>query len=105
MGLRKKPSGHYAESCPARDQNPNPYNYKLLHKEVVNGYHILVVNYPDCTNYEGNKILVFSKVLSNPLGDLDPHFFPSSTLVARFVPSSEGMNMARRFCNLPREVS
>jgi hypothetical protein len=58
--------------------------------EVTNGYTVLKVSYPNCTNYEGKKILVFVgdvtvKIMNSTT--LDPHFETGSDLVARFVPT------------------
>lgn len=51
------------------------------------------INYPDCTNYEGNKIIVF---LGKPpscithAAHIDPHFSPGSGVFARFEPTENG---------------
>lgn len=63
------------------------------------------LNYPDCTNYEGNKILLFKGVTLVELINqkyIDPHFFQSKEVrspVARFVPTDEGWNMALSLIN------
>ena len=60
-----------------------------------------MVRYPDCYNYEGKKILVTRKAV-NSRASLDPHFSGDSSincgLVARFVPTQEGWEMAKAFC-------
>jgi hypothetical protein len=81
--------------------NPDPNNYQLVKAEEKNGYLVVMIKYPDCTNYEGNKILVFKNLTLLQLVNqklIDPHFFPADkkfqSPVARFVPTDEGWNMA-----------
>src|SRR5258707_315246 len=57
--------------------NPNPKNWRLIKSQTIGRYYIIEVNYPDCTNYEGNKILMFKDTTWNNLrnqGAIDPHF-------------------------------
>jgi len=84
--------------------NPNPINFKIIKYLVVNQFIIVDINYPDATNYEGNKILVFSNVSPENLLNMkfiDPHFCEEQTHpspVARFVPTPRGWDMAIQFC-------
>lgn len=63
-------------------------------------YNILAVQYPGCTNYEGKKVLVFEgdmvKFLIKlaKLKCLDPHFCEENNLIARFVPTIKGIELA-----------
>jgi hypothetical protein len=105
MGLNLLGSCHWIDVSGDRNavpslpvSNPKPDNYVINSKQLINGYTILEVNYPDCTNYEGNKILVFKG--EPPTGKLDPHFHPESKLVARFVPEEGGMQMAIKICEV-----
>jgi hypothetical protein len=83
--------------------NPDPENFKIVDAAQIGDFLILKINYPDCTNFEGNKILVFKSV--SPLDLLkqqviDPHFMDSDRIkspIARFTPTPEGWNMAVRF--------
>lgn len=84
--------------------NPDPDNYKVTKAHEEGGYLIVMINYPDCVNFEGNKILVFFEVTLIDLVNqklIDPHFFPSDekykSPVARFVPTDEGWEMAKTF--------
>lgn len=66
-------------------------------------YCILTVNYPDCKNYEGTKILVYKALLEDVLAQksLDPHFSESKEFlspIARFIPTKAGLAMAHQFC-------
>lgn len=84
--------------------NPDPGNYQLLRAEERHGYLLVMIKYPDCTNYEGHKILLFAEMTLLQLVNqklIDPHFFPSGSQVAspvaRFVPTEQGWDMALRF--------
>lgn len=97
-----RPAESYA--APAPDpRNPDPGNYKVILVEEHGNYLIVKLNYPNCTNFEGNKILVFSGVKLIDLMNqrlIDPHFFQDKKFaspVARFIPTPEGLNMARKF--------
>lgn len=81
--------------------NPNPRNFTIKNKVQVNGKWVVKVNYHDCTNYEGDKIMVFE---DEPTGSfIDPHFCDSkehASPIARFEPTDRGWTMALKFCNL-----
>lgn len=85
--------------------NPNPNNYTIENYLEKGNYLIIMVKYHDCTNYEGKKILVYKNVSLLKLlkqRSIDPHFSKSQTYlspIARFVPTTEGWNMAQRFVN------
>jgi hypothetical protein len=79
---------------------PNPHNWKILEIYVYKNSHILVVEYPNCTNFEGKKVLIIKGKFQEKKV-LDPHFsedFPE--LIARFRPTNEGIKMAMDFANL-----
>lgn len=84
--------------------NPDPKHFDIQKFEAIGNYLVVKVNYPDCTNYEGNKIIVFRDVTPRQLfssSTLDPHFFNGTGVqspIARFVPTDEGWNMAVHFC-------
>jgi len=83
--------------------NPDPLNYRVEQAEQHGEYLLVKIHYPDCTNYEGNKILVFKGVTPIDLlkqRAIDPHFFQHKDVaspVARFVPTDEGWAMAWKF--------
>lgn len=105
MGIRlfgRSFCNHNNDIVPAYP-NPNPTNFQIKDIGVVNNYVIVKVHYPDCTNFEGDKILVFrdttpQEIKALPI--LDPHFCRDDHLspIARFIPTTEGMAMAVRFC-------
>lgn len=92
--------------------NPNPRNYRLKRsrrfgkKTGLGSYLAVEINYPDCTNFEGNKILVYEDTKLIELtrqGSIDPHFAANTHFkspIARFVPTPKGWTMARNFCIL-----
>lgn len=85
--------------------NPNPFKFYIDKIERIEPYYILWVNYPDCINYGGNKILVFESVNDidfSQVRELDPHFLENNsikdtTLIARFIPTEIGWKKAKAF--------
>lgn len=80
--------------------DPNPLRFTIEAVEHGNGYVLALVRYPDCTNHEGLKILLFhgvSVAWVRDLVKLDPHFFEGGSIVARFAPTPKGLKMARTF--------
>jgi hypothetical protein len=85
--------------------NPDPNNYKVEEVKTVGRFLIVRIKYPDCTNYEGMKILVYEDVSLEDLINqklIDPHFCNNKKYkspVARFVPTPRGQKMAIVFAN------
>jgi hypothetical protein len=85
--------------------NPDPHNYKFIRVEERDGFVLVELHYPDCTNYEGRKILLFTGVRLIDLVNqnyLDPHFFKAKDVaspIARFVPTEEGWQMGLALIN------
>jgi hypothetical protein len=86
-----------------KSQNPNPKRYSVKRMHKKGDFLILKINYPDCTNYEGNKILVYKGCTMVELAQqesIDPHFSDSKEFhspIARFRPDDEGWKMAEFF--------
>lgn len=84
--------------------NPNPNNFEITRLEKVLRFVVVMIKYPDCKNYEGNKILVFEGVPTKTIlnqKSIDPHFCNSKTHpspVARFEPTEKGWGYAVNFC-------
>ena len=84
--------------------NPDPQKWTIKKSLQIENFLIIYVNYPNCTNYEGNKILVYVNLCISDLyaiGKIDPHFSdkkPQFSPIARFVPNEEGWAMAIIFC-------
>lgn len=82
--------------------DPSPDNFIIKKIKQINNSVVVEINYPNCTNYEGNKILVFnnhkhSDILNSK--SIDPHFCDNNHLspVARFEPTERGWNWAMEF--------
>lgn len=93
-----------AEKPKIRPGEPDPFNYVI--KRTVrspNGEYILAeVNYPNCKNFSGNKLLVVKTDLVTFIGrnSLDPHFLEEGSdmeVLARFRPTEEGWRAGRKF--------
>ena len=86
------------------DTNPNPFNFTIMSVSEVNGFVVAKIRYPDCTNFEGEKVLVFRHATIHDVTsafEIDPHFCDNDhhlSPIARFLPTPEGMVMAVRFC-------
>lgn len=98
------PSGAYLDSGSEypKDNNPDPNNYQIIKAEEENGYLIVKIKYPNCTNYEGEKILVYKNMTLIKLVNqkiIDPHFFNDNNYaspIARFVPTDFGWEIAQK---------
>lgn len=86
-----------------KDSPVNPSEWKLLDHHQIGSYLIVLLKYPNCTNFEGKKILVYENCTLDELikqKDIDPHFSNSTTKfspIARFKPNNEGLKNAARF--------
>jgi hypothetical protein len=93
-----------AAPVPVTPTMPDPDNYQILSWAKFGTFLVVEVRYPDATNYEGHKILVFKDTSLEQIeahGCVDPHFCESPehpSPVARFVPTAEGLAMAKMFC-------
>jgi hypothetical protein len=86
------------------NNNPNPYNFKILRGYYISGNTAVEVLYPDATNYEGKKIMVYKGVrLSDikKLEILDPHFSEKGLApFARFEPTEDGWQQAMHLAEI-----
>jgi hypothetical protein len=94
--------------------NPDPKNFKILAVSVAKNKRsicVVEVNYPGCTTFEGNKILVYEaelSVFSHPSGFitsyLDPHFTDTNhlnaRLIARFPANDQGLQDALDYAEM-----
>jgi hypothetical protein len=86
--------------------NPDPANYRIIDTLTVGNILIAEIQYPDCKNYEGRKILVFEGVSAQALRGqklIDPHFSKNSQYIspiARFEPTTKGWAMATSFAKM-----
>lgn len=81
------------------DQNPDPRNFKVEQVFVVGPHIVAVIRYPNCTNYEGLKVMLFKNLPLDQFSNLkwiDPHFCDGKHVspFARFEPTQTGVDMA-----------
>jgi hypothetical protein len=98
----------YDKPCPVnkdkKSPNPNPENFEVKAIEKIGDFYLITIFYPDCTTFEGMKILVYYKIDIKKLllqKSLDPHFSMNKKFispVARFEPTRRGIEMAISFC-------
>lgn len=83
--------------------NPDSSRYRIDTFKKIDKFLIVWIVYPNCTNYEGQKILVYQNIEMRDLLNqklVDPHFSNNTKYhspIARFVPTNEGWEMAKRF--------
>ncbi len=80
--------------------DPNPANFKVIDSFEANGHIVVLINYPNCNTFEGNKILVYLNTTLqqiNEAKEIDPHFKSERGFspFARFEPTLEGGIIAR----------
>lgn len=80
--------------------NPNPEVFEFIRIQALGQNVVVEVKYPNCTNFEGRKIMVYLnttiKKLSS-LTSLDPHFAGKKDIIspfARFEPTDKGWHAA-----------
>lgn len=100
---RSSCSLHTESNQYAVQNQPNPKNYRIEKIEQVEDNCVVKIIYPDCTNYEGRKILVFKDCLIEDIQKLDvidPHFCRGEHLspFARFEPTIVGWLSAIKLC-------
>lgn len=116
MGIRLFSSDNYPSSPPAPvvnnnikivvPGNPDPANYKIIETLTIGKMLIVEIQYPDCKNYEGKKILVYEGTTIFELKRqkyIDPHFSTNRQYhspVARFEPTDKGWKMAESFAKM-----
>lgn len=86
------------------DANPNPNKFDIVKAYGLPNFFALKVNYPNCTNYEGNKILVYEGDIVKLLNQkhIDPHFSDNEEFmspICRFEPTDRGWEWAVEFVN------
>jgi hypothetical protein len=81
--------------------NPNPDNFEIMGIEEFGKNLVVLIQYPDCTNYEGKKLMIYRNITKQEILDatkLDPHFCDHCKLspFARFEPTKFGLAAARK---------
>ncbi len=80
---------------------PDIKKFTILNVLDIGDFTIVRIHYSTCHNFGGIKILVFEDLVEGEISkvtEIDPHFYPESKLVARFLPTEDGWDMAVEFC-------
>jgi hypothetical protein len=92
-----RPSGRW---LPMLMSAPNPARFEIVRSVARGSSCVAEVRYPDCTNFEGRKVLVFLRESPEGLArraTLDPHFSAAGGgPFARFEPTEAGWRWASR---------
>ena len=107
FGMRNsiRKNGANYETEKVSDFDPNPTNFHIREHKEHNGNVAIHIHYPNCKNYEGEKIIVYKGVrwkdIKN-LKEIDPHFTDETTIkpFARFEPTTHGWDMAIGLLNV-----
>ena len=92
--------GVYRETTKVFAPNPDPVKFNVHATLQVGRHTVAKVTYPDCTNYEGEKILLYlctTSVQILSMDILDPHFDDNEEILspfARFEPTDDGWDIA-----------
>jgi hypothetical protein len=83
--------------------NPNPLVFEIISIIQVKRHVVVKIKYPNCTNYEGMKVLLYLNCdvddIKN-LSEIDPHFSKSGlSPFARFIPTYDGYFAAVKLAN------
>lgn len=100
MSFGKTCYGMGGRSLPAsnRAANPNPLKFNIEKYELIGNFLLTQINYPDCLNFEGRKVILFRNMSLSELqqlGCLDPHFSANGKIIARFIPTDDGWKLGR----------
>lgn len=83
--------------------DPNPNKFKIIQEKQVGDYWVSEIQYPDCTNYEGIKIMV-TLFQPSKRKSIDPHFTENNGIIARFEPTPFGYKAALEFSKIMNRI-
>ncbi|MOA20407.1 hypothetical protein D3C78_1408490 [compost metagenome] len=102
LGLFGSSYSEFDGYVPILNIEPKADFFRINQTYEINGNLVAIITYPNCTNFEGKKILVFRNMSDIDLRSnrlIDPHFSNKGlSPFARFVPSKEGLNAAKELC-------
>lgn len=87
---------NYEEFTPS----PKIENYSIIKSVQLRKNLVVLINYKDVTNYEGNKIMIYENCTIEQLVKqelIDPHFSNNKNIlspIARFEPTDQGWELA-----------
>ena len=95
---------NYCEQKPEKLPNPDPRNWVVNAARHIGDYLVVEMIYPDCTNYEGKKVMVFKCKMEDlkEQAVVDPHFGEGQMHypIARFEPTVNGWRDACNFATM-----
>jgi hypothetical protein len=99
MGFKLFSASSNEGYCPSSTKEPRADLFEIKFAKNINRGKscVLMISYPNCENFEGNKICVFRHSLKYMEKQklIDPHFSSEGlSPFARFEPTEEGWNMA-----------
>lgn len=95
MGIR---GGSSRCDCPP-NVNPDPHRFVVKTCAAYRTCFVSTVHYPNCTNFEGNKVMV-TEFDPRTQKVLDPHFRSGAGIIARFEPSAKGKALAHSLAEM-----
>lgn len=102
MGLNLFRSSSGGTQYPVAPE-PKPDDFRIVSAVEVNGWSVVMADYPGCTTFQGRKLMVYACLPDQVRAQarLDPHFsdragelFP----IARFEPTPAGICLAYLVC-------
>lgn len=101
MGLSPFSKSNWKNSCD--NVNPNIYIFNILKIKQIKNNLVVKIKYPNCINFEGKKILVYTNLSKKEFKNLnyvDPHFSEEGiSPFARFEPTKFGWTCAVALAN------
>ncbi len=73
--------------------DPRPDRFRIKRLEQHGNHVVGLVNYPNCTTFSGDKIIVWEDVTKDEvmrMSLIDPHFLEGNKIIARFRPTNQG---------------
>ena len=97
MARKSRPLSSGRQGCWTRPdaQAPDPSRFRVLQEERVGKLWVAMLHYPNCSNFEGHKIVVCKGAAPSTRPSLDPHFSENGDIVARFAPTPHGFSLAK----------
>ena len=79
--------------------DPRPDKFRIEHIDQHGDFVVALVNYPNCTTFKGQKIIVWEGATKDEvmrMSLIDPHFLESNKIIARFRPTVKGWRYAMK---------
>lgn len=103
-GVSFRPVSGNSSTIARHPLDPDPNKWHIVAHEQIGAFLVLKIRYPNCTNHEGNKILLYRGVTISDIQEwdyLDPHFLEGCVSpIARFSPTDEGWQDAISFAKM-----